>query len=169
MRHRFDSRTNTSWTQAKGFTLIELLVTLAIMATLASLVVPVAQVQIQRSKEQELRAAFRDIRTAIDAYKKAGDEGRIRREAGATGYPKTLELLVEGAEDQRDPKRKKMFFLRQVPRDPFHEEATMPPVNTWLKRAYASEANEPVEGDDVYDVRSRSPLIGLNGAALNRW
>jgi general secretion pathway protein G len=169
MRHRFDSRTNTSWTQAKGFTLIELLVTLAIMATLASLVVPVAKVQVQRSKEQQLRAALRELRTAIDAYKKAGDEGRIRREAGTTGYPKTLELLAEGVEDQRDPKRKKLFFLRQVPRDPFDDEATTRAPDTWLKRAYASEALEPAEGDDVYDVRSRSPLIGLNGAALNQW
>ena len=152
-----------------GFTLIELLVTLAIMATLASLVVPVAQVQVQRSKEQQLRAALREIRTAIDAYKKAGDEGRIRREAGTTGYPETLEILAEGVEDQRDPNRRKIFFLRQVPRDPFHDEATTPASNTWAKRAYASEASEPAEGDDVYDVRSRSPLIGLNGAALNQW
>lgn len=169
MRRRFELRTSTSWTKAKGFTLMELLVTLAIMATLASLVVPVAQVQIQRGKEQQLRSALREIRTAIDAYKKAGDEGRIRREAGATGYPKTLELLVEGVEDQRDPKRRKMFFLRHVPRDPFYDDATARAPDTWLKRSYASEANEPAEGDDVYDVRSRSPLIGLNGAALNQW
>ena len=169
MRHRFNPRASTGWIKAKGFTLIELLVTLAIMATLATLVVPVAQVQVQRGKEQQLRAALREIRTAIDSYKKAGDEGRIRREAGATGYPKTLELLAEGVEDQRDPKRKKMFFLRQVPRDPFYDEATTRAPDTWLKRSYASEANEPAEGDDVYDVRSRSPLIGLNGAALNQW
>lgn len=169
MRHRFNPRASTGWIKAKGFTLIELLVTLAIMATLATLVVPVAQVQVQRGKEQQLRAALREIRTAIDSYKKAGDEGRIRREAGATGYPKTLELLAEGVEDQRDPKRKKMFFLRQVPRDPFYDEATTRAPDTWRKRSYASEANEPAEGDDVFDVRSRSPLIGLNGAALNQW
>ena len=169
MRQSCYFRTTTGWTRSSGFTLIELLVTLAIMATLASLVVPVAQVQIQRSKEQQLRAALREIRTAIDAYKKAGDDGRIRREAGTTGYPKTLELLAEGVEDQRDPKRKKLFFLRQVPRDPFYDEATTRSPDNWLKRSYASEANEPAEGDDVYDVRSRSPLIGLNGAALNQW
>lgn len=169
MRQYLNIRTSTRWIKESGFTLIELLVTLAIMATLATLVVPVAQIQIQRGKEQQLRANLREIRTAIDAYKKAGDEGRIRREAGATGYPKTLELLVEGVEDQRDPKRRKMFFLRQVPRDPFNDEATTPSHNTWLKRSYTSEANEPTEGDDVYDIRSRSPLIGLNGAALNQW
>lgn len=169
MRHYLSIGTNTGWIQERGFTLIELLVTLAIMATLATLVVPVAQIQIQRGKEQQLRANLREIRTAIDAYKKAGDEGRIRREAGATGYPKNLELLVEGVDDQRDPKRRKMFFLRQVPRDPFHDEATTPSPDTWRRRSYASEANEPSEGDDVYDIRSRSPLTGLNGAALSQW
>lgn len=155
--------------QSHGFTLIELLVTLAILATLATLVIPVAQVQVQRTKEMQLRSALRDVRGAIDAYKKAGDEGRIRREAGTTGYPKDLEVLVDGVDDQRDPKRRKLFFLRQIPRDPFHDEAATSDAETWAKRSYASEASEPQEGDDVYDIRSRSSLVGLNGIALKRW
>lgn len=160
---------NTGFARLLGFTLIELLVTLAILATLATLAAPVAQVQIQRGKEQQLRLALREIRTAIDAYKKAGDDGRIRREAGVVGYPKTLEVLVEGADDQRDPKRRKMYFIRQIPRDPFHDSPDTPDADTWAKRSYASEANDPSEGDDVYDVRSRSSLIGLNGIALSKW
>lgn len=152
-----------------GFTLIELLVTLAILAVLSVLVVPVAQVQMQRSKEQQLRAALVEIRSALDAYKKASDEGRIPKKVGASGYPESLDLLVEGVEDQRDPKRKKIFFLRRVPRDPFNEDPQAADAATWGKRAYATDAASPAEGDDVYDVFSRSPLTGLNGIALQRW
>lgn len=155
--------------RARGFTLIELLVTLAIMALLGTLVVPVAEVTLQRRHEQELRGALREIRNAIDAYKKASDEGRIAKTAGATGYPVRLELLVDGMPDQRSPKKAKIYFLRRLPRDPFNGGADLADAQTWGKRSYASEANEPREGDDVYDVYSTSAKTGLNGIPYARW
>lgn len=154
---------------ARGFTLIELLVTLTIIALLGTLVVPVAQVVTQRRNEQELRRALREIRTGIDQYKKAYDEGRLPRVLNSTGYPKTLEVLVDGVADQRNPKRARIHFLRRIPRDPFNSDSTLSDSQTWGKRSYASEANEPQEGDDVYDVYSLSPRVGLNDVPYKKW
>ncbi|MGZ8288695.1 MAG: type II secretion system protein [Telluria sp.] len=155
--------------RARGFTLIELLVSLAIMGLLASMVIPVTQVTVQRKQEQELRRALRDIRQGIDAYKKAYDEGRIAKTLNATGYPRSLEVLVDGAPDLRSPKRSKIFFLRRIPRDPFNPDTDLADAATWGKRSYASEAAEPREGDDVYDVYSTSERVGLNDVPYRKW
>ncbi|EXI77028.1 MAG: Pullulanase secretion protein PulG [Candidatus Accumulibacter appositus] len=153
----------------EGFSLIELLITLAVVAVLSGIVVPVAQTAIQRGKEQELRLALRELRSAIDQYKKAGDEGRIRTAANDSGYPANLQVLLEGEVDLRDPKQRKIYFLRRIPRDPLHPDSRLQPADTWAKRAYASGPDNPREGDDVYDVYSKSTGVGLNGVPYRQW
>ena len=153
----------------RGFTLIEMLVTLSLIAILASVVLPIAQLNSQRSQEQDLKLALREIRSAIDAYKQAADQGRIYRSADTTGYPPNLQILVDGVADLKDPRGRKLFFLRRIPRDPLNKETHLLAEATWGKRAYRSEANAPAEGEDVYDVYSLSPKTGLNGITYKEW
>lgn len=150
----------------QGFTLVEMMVTVALVAIVASVAAPLTQMVVQRGKEAELKAALKDIRAAIDAFKKAGDEGRIYRSTTTTGYPPTLQALVAGEVDVRDPTHAKIFFLRRLPRDPFNTDQDQA---TWGVRAYASEADSPKEGDDVYDVYSLSAKTGLNGLPYRLW
>lgn len=155
-----------SW--AAGFTLIELVVTVAIVALLASAAMPVVELTHKRQREQELRAALREIRGAIDAYKQAYDEGRIARKMQASGYPPTLSALVDGVEDARSPDKRNIYFLRRLPADPMQREAANP-AESWGKRSYASPRTAPEEGDDVFDVYSRAEGAGLNGRPYREW
>ena len=154
---------------ACGFTLIELVVAVAILGILATGLLPLAQLASQRSKEQELRTALRDIRGGIDAYKKAGDEGRIEKKADTSGYPPELVVLVEGVKDAKSTEEKKIYFMRRIPRDPFFDDASVPPEKTWGLRSYASPPDEPSEGEDVFDVYSQSQKVGLNGVPYRQW
>ena len=153
----------------KGFTLIELVVTVAIVAVLASIALPFNELVVQRSKEQDLRRSLREMRDAIDAYKQASDEGRVQKRVGDSGYPRKLEDLVAGVEDQKNPKKERIYFLRRLPRDPFAIDSTLGPAETWGKRSYASPPDDPREGDDVFDVFSLATGTGINGRPYKEW
>ena len=154
---------------SRGFTLIELVITVAIVALLASVALPVSELAVQRTKEQDLRRTLRQIREAIDSYKQASDEGRIKKSVGDSGYPKKLEELSEGVEDQKSPKKDKIYFLRRIPRDPFAADPTLSATATWGKRSYSSPPDDPREGDDVFDVFSLAQGKGINGQAYREW
>ena len=154
---------------ADGFTLIELVVTLAIVGVLASVALPMAELAVQRSNEQELRHALRQIRSALDAYKQAVDLGRVARPADASGYPPRLEALVDGAVDLHSSRGDRIYFLRRLPRDPMHPDKALPAAQTWGKRSYASSHDDPREGSDVFDVFSRSERRAIDGSSYQEW
>lgn len=153
----------------RGFTLIELMISLVIVALLSTIALPLSELAVQRSKEQELRTDLRQIRSAIDAYKQAWDAGRIATTIGKTGYPATLDLLVEGVEDVTSQDGHKIYFLRRIPRDPFGNDPGLTAAETWGKRSYHSSADDPQEGDDVYDVYTRAQGKDLHGIPYRDW
>ena len=151
-----------------GFTIIELIVTLAILGVLAAMAVPVVELTVKRTREQELSYSLRQIRDGIDAYKRAWDEGRITKKIGESGYPPKLETLVDGVDDLRSPIKAKIYFLRRVPTDPMAPPGVAG-TESWGKRSYASPPDEPKPGEDVFDVYSLNPGKGINGIPYKEW
>jgi general secretion pathway protein G len=155
--------------RARGFTLIELVITLAVIGLLVSAAFPLAQLVAKREKESELRAALREIRAGIDAYKMAVDTGHVEKEIEKTGYPPDLKSLYAGVRDLTSVNNLNLYFLRRIPRDPFFPDGAVPAEQTWGLRSYASPPDDPQPGDDVYDVYSLATGNGLNGVPYREW
>lgn len=154
---------------SRGFSFIELLAALAILSALLLMAVPSVRLMTQRHREAELRSALATIRSAIDRYQDAAAHGRIARTAGDSGYPPTLAVLVDGVEDISTPERRKIYFLRRLPADPFYEGPSHDPADTWGLRSYESPPDAPAQGEDVFDVYSTRDGVGLNGVAYRDW
>lgn len=154
--------------RSRGFSLIELLAVMAVLGVLAAAALPMAELVRQREQERELKQALWELRAAVDAYKRAYDEGTIARSGPPSGYPPSLKALMEGqaASNNRGPSR--VYFLRRVPRDPF-APAELAAEDTWGLRGFDSPPDKPQPGSDVYDVYSKSGRIGLNGVPLRQW
>ena len=152
----------------KGFSLVELLAVVAIMSILATIGLPLMELSQRRTQEEDLRRSLREIRTALDQYKRLVDTGRIAQPAGGSGYPPNLEVLVDGVDDAQSPKAAKLYLMRRLARDPL-APADQPAARTWALRSYASPPDDPQPGVDVFDVRSMSTAVGLNGVPYAQW
>lgn len=150
-----------------GFSFIELIVVSAILLIISSAALPLAKVTIQRQREVELRRALRDMRTAIDRYKDAVDQGMIGSvdvKAGSEGYPPDLETLVTGVSVANDASGRKLKFLRRIPIDP------MTKSTDWGKRSYQDSPDSTSwGGQNVFDVYTRSGGTALDGTKYSDW
>ncbi len=152
----------------KGFTFVEMLVVVALVAILASAVMPLARVTMQRQREIELRRVLREMRTAIDRYKDAVDQGAIpatRIRPGSEGYPPDLQTLVVGVEAAgQGTGDRKLKFLRRVPIDPITRD------DEWGMRSYEDKPDaKSWGGQNVYDVYSKSEGTALDGTKYSDW
>lgn len=156
---------------SRGLTLIELLVTLLILSILASAALPYAELTVRRNKELELHRGLRQIRTAIDRFHEDWRRDRISKlqnAASEDGYPKTLQILVEGVDEGRADGRKRKY-LRRVPRDPF-ANPNVPSEERWVLRSYQDEPGTiGWGGQDVYDVHSVSEKTAIDGSVYEDW
>jgi len=145
----------------KGFTLAELVMVVALIAVLSTIVLPVAKFTVKRRMEAELRLALRQIRTAIDEYKRLSDQGLIPVKIGGEGYPEDLDELVEGVEIVGQETKRK--FLRRIPVDPMtHED--------WELRSYQDDPDDTSwGGQNIYDVRTSSEGVALDGTKYADW
>lgn len=140
-----------------------MLVTATVLIILASSVIPMARNGVRRQRELELRRDLREMRIAIDDYKKMVDQKKIKAPGPENnGYPESLEKLVEG--ETMMGKTTKMRFLRRIPVDPFTGKAD------WGMR---SITDDPTSygwgGGNVYDVYSLASGTGSNGIPYHDW
>jgi general secretion pathway protein G len=154
-----------------GFTLIEMIITLSLVAVLAMSALPLGKMAVKRDHEVELARGLRQMREAIDAWKKLADEKKIEVEEDTEGYPPTLEDLVKGVEvDDKDAKgqgsgrKKTVKFLRRIPKDPMTNSFD------WGLRSYQDDPDADVWGEEnVYDVYTKSPAKALDGTFYKDW
>lgn len=150
-----------------GFTFVELVVVSALLLILASAVLPMAKVTIQRAREVELRRELREMRTAIDKYKDSVDAGLIAGpdvKVGSEGYPPDLDTLVEGVTVANDASGRKLKFLRRIPVDP------MTKTTDWGLRSYQDKADATTwGGQNVFDVYTKSEGTALDGTKYRDW
>lgn len=154
----------------QGFSLIEMMVSLVILGILASITLPYVQVSVTRAKELELRQDLRDVRRAIDQFHDDWKNEVIERTdpgCSTDGYPKTLQVLVDGVQRKGGDSKKR--YLRRIPRNPFADKDGLA-SDDWKLRSYQDDPDTEVwGGQDVYDIRPNTDKQALNGTYYRDW
>ncbi len=151
-----------TWRDGRGFTLVEMIAAMAILMLLTTVALPLARMEVQRTKEEELRRDLRTMRDAIDRYKDFADRGMIPTTMDTYGYPPTLKILVEGVPLKGS--KAKYKFLRKIPTDPMTGD------KDWGLRSMQDDPDsQSWGGQDVFDVYSKSQGIGLDGTPYADW
>jgi general secretion pathway protein G len=133
----------------------------ALIALLSGMALPVAKFTVKRRKEVDLRLALRQIRTAIDEYKRLSDQGMIPVKIGGEGYPEDLDELVEGVEIVGQETKRR--FLRRIPVDPMTRD-------DWVLRSYQDDPDATSwGGENIYDVRTSSEGVAIDGTKYADW
>ena len=146
-----------------AFTFIELMASITIILLLTTIALPLARVQIQRTREVELRRDLREMREAIDRYKDFAERGMIPVKADTFGYPPDLQTLVDGV-PLKGTATAKYKFLRKLPVDPMTDSAE------WGMRSMQDDADSRSwGGQNVFDVYSKSDGTGLDGTKYSDW
>jgi general secretion pathway protein G len=112
----------------------------AIMSILVAIALPNYKVAIIQSREAVLREDLYRFRDLIDQY--YADKGR---------YPESLETLVSDG------------YMRKLPVDPITRAAN------WELVPAEQDPDNPDEPAGIYDVRSASTDVSINGTPYNEW
>jgi general secretion pathway protein G len=139
-----------------------------VLGVLAAAIMPLGEALLKAQKERELKQALWEIRAAIDSYKRAADRGALKLTVGESGYPPSLKALEAGVADGRSTAGQSLYFLRQIPRDPF-APPELAAEATWRLRSYASPPDKPAPGADVFDIRSSSEDTAMDGTPYAKW
>lgn len=125
--------------RSRGFTLLELIVVITIMGILVSIALPNYRNSVLSAREAVLRENLYRLRDLIDQYQ--SDKGK---------YPETLEALVADG------------YVRKIPPDPIAGEP-------WVEMPPETDSASGETPTGVFDIKSASSQVGLNGVPYNEW
>ena len=128
------------WGRAHGWTLIELTIVISLITVLSTIALVGYSNAVARAREAVLKEDLFRMRDAIDQH--YADLGE---------YPPELQALVSAG------------YLRSIPEDPMTRSS-----DTWVVVPAEPDPADPfVQG--VYDVRSGSEAVALDGTAYSGW